>query len=253
VVSGNLATGDIIAVPAGADCVLQAGQSSAISAVQFQLCETARERSSDFPLEATVSALEELLELNERRLEEFSRRPCFELIRGAQDTPELLQNLADYRSIWAAEYRRVLWARQSSCTHTAYQKVFFDDLAAAESKGLLSFTRVSASDPTLEALAQWVAYQMHVVDDAEKLAITCLVLDASEEAWRAHGLPTPEAPRAPGGAQGARTIRRARARILDTEGPETLLRLQQTIDEAWDTMGAIADRLAELTDAGSAR
>jgi hypothetical protein len=107
---------------------------------------------------------------------------------------------------------------------------------------LVRLSSSAARDPILVALADWFTRQMYLLDNVEKVAIVDLVVTAgnaalgrSDDACRfwAHG----HAERA------AET-----ALLLRGEAPHTYARLRAIVAEAWDMVGAMTDRVVELTD-----
>ncbi len=198
-------------------------------------------------------ALDELLSYNNTRVEEFRASPLIEILTGGRLTHESVRGTYfEQRHVWLLGCQNALFARQSSCDDPKFSSEFTTDLREELALHDILASDRRRPDPALSALAGWFSYQMYVVDDVEKLALTHLVLAQANGVreigeLRAFGGDSTGAARAEDQvvARMNRRMESARA-ILDVQTEDALRRVQKTLAEGWDMAQAAAERLAEL-------
>lgn len=185
-----------------------------------------------------------LMAYNQKRLEEFKRRPLFELLRdGTLSDPVRRRVFIDASQVWSQSSRALLLARQACCSDPQYAARFLRDLRAA---GTADYALAGAPehDPALEAMCNWFTYQMFVLDNAEKAVVEI----ASKCACAAYqnvavALLTEYSSHAYDHVNHAITS----ADLLRHQSPRTYARLHTIMGEAWDMLSAVTDRIVELT------
>jgi len=108
-------------------------------------------------------------------------------------------------------------------------------------------------DSIMEAITNWFTYQMFVLDNAEKAAIIHLVIENASAAYHRAARPVLGKyvnnhyfdVHIDGDAEHAAMGER----LLGRETPQTYARLKSVVDEAWNMIGAMTDRVVELTRA----
>ena len=203
-----------------------------------------------------------LLAYNEKRLEEFVQRPIFDLLAdGTLEDPIKRKAYLDTLQIWVDGNQALLFSRQATCADATYQDVFLQHFKEEMGHDVLHKDRAEgdrsrvppARDTIMEAITNWFTYQMYLLDNAEKTAIIHLVIENASSAYHRHAKPAlaryvnnqyfdvhvnaDEQHAAMGEA------------LLQNESPRTYARLRRIIGEAWDMIGAMTDRVAEVTRA----
>ena len=108
--------------------------------------------------------------------------------------------------------------------------------------------RERTRDSTVKALASWFSYQVHLLDDAEKAALL-LAVDGAEATYATRAVPSLGSASSlnlrpmglPRGAYGEGFLRR--------ESPRGYGRVHGVLEESWDMIGAMSDRIVEITRA----
>jgi len=193
-----------------------------------------------------------LMAYNQRRLEEFRRRPLFELLRdGTLADPDRRKVFLDAVQVWLESNRAVALARQACCVDPTYATRFLRDLQ----DGAEAVTGRSAGsirdgdsptepDPALECMSNWFTYQMFVLDNAEKTAVDLAIKCASAAYRNVAVALLPEY-----GSHAYDHVNHAitGAELLRHQSPRTYARLRLVLGEAWDMLSALTDRIVELT------
>jgi len=253
-VTRAVATEDVVVLPGG--CMHGfVGGPQGLFALSIQLGDALAaapvERGHPADPEHTLAGL---LDYNAARLADFERGAIFELWSdGTLDDPTRRENYRDALRSWISRSSALLLVRQASCADAKFSPSFLAQLVEVLGRGMFvdpALVRLSSSaarDPVLVALADWFTRQMYVLDNVEKVALVDLVVTAanaalgrSDEGCRfwAHGYAERAA---------------ESALLLRGEAPHTYARLRSIVGEAWDMIGAMTDRVVELTDPGRAR
>ena len=207
-------------------------------------------------------SLSTLLAYNEERIREFEQRAIFELLAdGTLADPARRKVYLDALQIWVDGNQSLLFSRQATCMDPTYSKMFMRHMQEEIGHDVLHKERADGAhaegpgmrDSIMEAVTNWFAYQMYVLDNAEKTAIIHLVIENASAVYHARAMPVlskyisqeyfdvhVEAD----DVHAAMGIE-----LLRQESPRTYARLQQVVGEAWDMIGAMTDRLVELTRA----
>jgi hypothetical protein len=204
-------------------------------------------------------SLEGILAYNQKRIEEFKRRPMFDLLNdGTLDDPIKRKVFLDTLQIWVDGNQALLFSRQASCVDSQYSGVFLEHMHEEIGHDAMHKHRADgghdvsqAHDPALEAITNWFTYQMFVLDNVEKTAVIHLVIENASIAY--HTAAAPVLSRyvsdeyfnvhtendAEHAAMGEALLRRHSAR--------TYARIRHILGEAWDMLGAMTDRVVEIT------
>jgi mannose-6-phosphate isomerase-like protein (cupin superfamily) len=238
----TVAAEDVVIVPSGCEHGFVSGPRG-LSALSIQLGEVAPPVAREQPADAEHT-LEGLLEYNAARLAEFQGRAIFELWSdGTLDDPIRHAKYHGALSSWIARSSALLLVRLATCADPKYTRPFRARMLEELERGVLAEPSSSAArDPVLCALTDWFTRQMYVLDNVEKVAIFDLVVTEANAAlgsgddegrlW-AHGY----------------AVRTAEtSRLLGGETRETYARLRAIVAEAWDMVGAMTDRVVELTN-----
>jgi len=205
-------------------------------------------------------SLESLLAYNETRIREFGERRVFEMLEnGTLEDARRRKVYLDALQIWVDGNQTLLFSRQATCADPTYEKVFFHHMQEEIGHDLLHKNRAEGEghaeskmrDAVMEAITNWFAYQMYVLDNAEKAAIIHLVIENASVIYHTKAMPVlskfvnkeyfdvhveADDEHAAMGVE-----------LLRHESPGTYQRLQEIVGEAWDMIGAMTDRLVELT------
>ncbi|WP_155769581.1 hypothetical protein [Mycobacterium asiaticum] len=265
----QVGAGNVVVVPPGCHHGFTAGRQG-LSGISIQFGaglytepEQPRVLFADPAAEAGAHA--QLLAWNRDRIEEFGRLPVFDLLAdGTLEDPTKRKVYQDALQIWVDGNQTLLFSRQASVRDPIFEKAFFGHMTEELGHDVLHADRADPDeenaadqeqfrDPIIEAVTDWFAHQMFVLDDVEKAAIVHLVIENASSVYHRKAMPVlakylnnnyfelhVEADDEHA-AIGEELIRRA--------GPRTYQRLQQVLGEAWAMIGAMTNRLVELTRA----
>lgn len=200
-------------------------------------------------------SLEQLLEFSRARAAGFAARPLFDVIPRA-----VLSNVAKRRvlraglGLWVDATESLSATRYASCDDPRYQATFREHLRGCVERGADPSAAAAAPpalrDAALEAISNWFGYQMYVLDNAEKTAIVCLVVDRVTAIFGETLAPAlGECPTGQALALQARTAEQRIAggiELLRHATPRDYSRCLDLVGEAWDMAEALADRLAAM-------
>jgi hypothetical protein len=251
-VTRAVAAEDVVVVPSGCEHGIVSGPRG-LFALCIQLGEAAYHPDRE-PEEDTEHTLLGLFAYNAARVAEFQTRAIFELWSdGTLDDP--LRH-AKYRGAlrpWLAQSSTLLLVRQANCADAKYTQSFLAQLLEELERETIVPPKLAepsvnaARDPVLSALTDWFTRQMYVLDNVEKVAIFDLVVTAANAAL-GH---SDEGCRLWADGYAERTAETSR--LLSGETPHTYARLRSVIAEAWDMVGAMTDRVVELSNSAPLR
>jgi quercetin dioxygenase-like cupin family protein len=251
----SIAKDDVVVVPAGCAHGFVGGPGGlwALS-IQFGEGLYTRPEKARVVFVEDVQTLPALATYAAERLSTFSRGAIFSLLDdGTLSAPVGRAFFLDAIRLLLARYDSLLIARQATCRDEKFESAFRSHLRARASlQAIVSVNVPGRRDSVLEAFLDWFSHQMYVLDNAEKAAITYLVLEPAAQAYWRHGegllaqhLGHKPASPAIGGSQSLATY----LELLRNESAETYGRLRQIVQEAWDMLEAMTDRLVQLTRA----
>lgn len=255
----SVSGGDVVVVPPGRQHGFVGGRDG-LYALSIQFGEglyTAPEKPRVMFAD-TQHTLTALLEYNGKRLNEFVQRPIFDVLSdGTLEDPLRRKAYLDSMQVWLDGNQALLLSRQANCAEPTYARLFARHLEQGLAQGALKkarhfeSTRERLRDPVLEATTNWFSYQMYLLDNAEKTALVHLVIETANAAYQQHAEPvlakyvsdqffgTPPSTGFDPAALGQE--------LLKNESARSYARLQQITGEAWDMIGAMTDRVVELT------
>jgi mannose-6-phosphate isomerase-like protein (cupin superfamily) len=255
-----VAAGEVVVVPAGRQHGFIGGPDGLYAlSIQFGAGLYTQPEAPRVQFTKGEDSLEGLRAYNLSRLNEFVERPIFALLAsGALEDPVKRKVYMDTLQIWVDGNQALLFSRQASCTDAFYKATFLRHMVDEMGHDVLHKERADgpaadpqARDSVLEAITDWFTHQMYVLDNAEKTAIIHLVIENASAAYHARAMPAlakymnkdyfdvhveADAGHAAMGEA-----------LLANECPRTYARLKTVIGEAWDMIGAMTDRVAELT------
>lgn len=255
-----VAKDDVVVVPAGCTHGFVGGPSGLYAlSIQFGEGLDTTPEAPKVLLTQEEDSLEGLLKHNEMRRQEFAQRAIFELLADgtlADENKRKVYN--DTLQIWMDGNQALLYSRQASCVDPTYQTVFHKHMqeeigqdALRERDAGSAPVEGKARDAVMEAVTNWFAYQMYVLDNAEKAAIVHLVIEKASTTYHTAARPalSKYMDDAYFGTQVDSDDEHARMgqELLKDESPRTYWKLRKVVDEAWDMIGAMTDRVVELT------
>lgn len=262
-----VAKDDVVVVPAGCTHGFVAGEQD-LHALSIQFGEglyTTPEKPRVL-FAGEEATLKGLLEHNEMRRLAFLKRPIFDLLRdGTLEDANRRKVYMDTLQIWVDGNQALLYSRQANCADEEFRSVFLkhmqeevghDAMHRDRAEGKVEASEEPA-DAVMAAITNWFTYQMYVLDNAEKAAIIHLVIENASATY--HEVARPALARylndeyfdvhveadANHAAMGEALLR--------NETLKTYARLREIVDEAWDMIGAMTDRVVELTRAAPAQ
>lgn len=241
----TVAAEDVVVVPSGCRHGFVGGPQG-LFALSIQLGEERFASASESP--EAQHTLASLLEYNDQRLQQFRQRALFELIvSGTLDDPIRRATCRDALRLWAAHSARLLLVRQAGCTDPKFVQVFMSEVTAELERGTSVAHAVTSPssrnfrDPTLRAFADWFTRQMYLLDNVEKVAVLDLVVVSANAAL--------------GQIDEACRFWEDRAEslfdaslLLRGQSSRSYARLHSIVAEAWDMLGAMTDRIVEVTN-----
>ncbi|HET6612204.1 MAG TPA: AraC family ligand binding domain-containing protein [Kofleriaceae bacterium] len=253
--------GDIVVVPPGCQHGFIGGPDGLYAlSVQFGKGLYTHPETPRVVFSSEGFSLDDLLAHNQRRLRQFIEKPIFSLLaEGTLEDANKRQRFLDALQIWVDGNQTLLFARQASCRDPSFQKTFLEHLQDETGHDEMHADRQDPTpapsapvrDSVLEAITSWFPYQMMVLDNIEKAAIIHLVIENASAAY--HRMAKPHLAKyvnteyfdvhieADGGHA------ELGEKMLVNQLPKTYLRLRDIIDEAWDMIGAMTDRVTQLT------
>ncbi len=208
-------------------------------------------RKSAFNQEFT---LEMLLNYNQQRLQAFKQRPLFTLIQdGTLADINKRQIFLNSMQIWTEGNQTLLFARQGTCHDPEFRSVFLkhlqeevghDDLYNARPDSKTGFR-----DALMTAITTWFLHQMFVLDNLEKAVIIHLVIESASDEY--HQIAKPHLVKYLNDAYfEAHEVDVQHVamgvKLLSGYNSKVYRRLQTVMDDAWNMLTAMVDRVAYL-------
>jgi len=208
--------------------------------------------------------LAQLCAHNRERLGRFEQKPFFRILGdGTLEDSNRRRTFLDALQVWVNGNQTLLFTRQGTCRDPSYAPIFLKHLHEEMGHDRLHADRQDGGhpgaapetstvrDPALEAITSWFPYQMLVLDNVEKAAIIHLVIENASISY--HRIAKPHLARyvnteyfdvhlavdAEHAALGEELLR--------NQHPRTYRRLKVIIDDAWDMLEAMTDRVTDLT------
>lgn len=198
-------------------------------------------------------SLARLLELSQRRAQSFRTKPMFELLgSGTLASASKRRAFLEALRVWLDGMETLSVSRYASCNDPLFQPAFREHLLTFIEPGKARVsTGGSKRDPALEALTHWFSHQMYVLDNAEKTAIVCLVVDKVNALLRsgvarAWGEPLAGELFGALGRDGDAALARG-VELLAHGTPAMYARWLELVAEAWDMADTVTERVAAVT------
>ena len=262
----SLREGDVVVVPAGCEHGFVGGPDGLYAlSVQFGEGLYTEPTTPLVVFAADEYDLDQLVAHNEARLQEFHGKRIFSIMRdGTLEDPIKRRTFLDALQIWVDGNQTLLFTRQATCRDPFYEPIFFKHLQEEVGHEVLHANREddgrsaledpsppAMRDPALEAITSWFPYQMLMLDNIEKVAIIHLVIEHASIAY--HQLAKPHLARYVNTEYFDVHIEADSEHaalgvdLLQNQSAKTYLRLKEIVDEAWDMLGAMVDRVTDLT------
>ncbi len=212
------------------------------------------QRKSKLSSEEKISSLEELMNYNAKRYQQFIAKPFFEIIAdGTLNNNRRRAKFLNALQIFSDNFQYVMFTRQATCRDEHYSPVFLSHLKdeIGHDDLLRKREHVKAEkDPILKAISAWFSYQMFILDNVEKAAIVHLVLETTGDYY--HNFARAKLAEAVNSdyyevhAVHDSDHAEMGIELIKTAGLKTYYRLHEIIEEAWNMMDAMVDRVYEL-------
>ncbi len=206
--------------------------------------------------EVAKDPLAVLLEKNRIYREAYKNNLIFNFVTGdAVNDPIQRGRLLDTIQVWSNFFQRAVLARSAFCEDPRYSGIFQDhlkeefghneNLASDRGEGLLKVW-----DPILEATSSWFAWKMLTLDNAEKLVLVHLVLEAAATVFHivAHPIMSKfrETDHFATHHDGDQIHETMGISLLTNLDPHSLTRLETVQKQGWDMMNTLCARMAEI-------
>jgi mannose-6-phosphate isomerase-like protein (cupin superfamily) len=247
--SGPVKEGDAIAIPANSPYGF-----TAVAEPGLQLLRLGFHTKSNGATRE-ITSLEALLARNEERTAQFLKNPFFDLLRD--DTLTDPAKLAVFRPtvrVFSDWFQTLLFTREATCFDDTFRSTFADHFREEVGHNELLGERkrdTPVRDSVLNALLSWFSYQMIVLDNVEKAVLVHLVLETAGHHFESLGS-------ANASLRKDTSAKYFEAHAADDQHkdmvsglitgchPRTYQRLGVLLDEGWDTLGEITNRMAFL-------
>lgn len=254
-VEQSINAGDTVLVPSGSLHGFR-GVGEGFWALSIQFNGKALYENSITPsvsFEATESAIDKLLNRNKQHLEAYSRSDLMQLLDSVAIHNTATQEvLLDCLQTWSDYFQRLLLLRAALSQHSEHQCVAADHLK--DELGHNDNLRAQRGgkhgriwDATMQSVMEWFKHRIMVVSDIEKTLLMHLIIEASGEVFhkkasaifsdmlhfQEHGDDDGDH-----AAYGVALLKKASAaEVNDLLGP---------LDEGWQMMTLLCDRMAEM-------
>lgn len=202
--------------------------------------------------------LDELLKFNEQRMQSLFKNRFFEMIQdGTLEDANKRKIFLDALQVWTDKNQLLLMSRQAMCVDDNYSRQFLQHFKEEVNHDLLFKDRDDPDekyDEIIDAIACWFILQMYQLDNVEKAAIIHLVIEnasdyyhklarpllnkfVNDEYFKVHEADTEHA--------------QWGIDLLQGYNERVYLRLKEIIEQAWDMLEAMTNRVVELTEGKS--
>ncbi|MFG2640361.1 cupin domain-containing protein [Streptomyces sp. NPDC048370] len=186
---GMLAEGDTVCVPPGSLHGFETAPGEEFHGLSVQFEGAGLYEDEVGPrvrfTEAATAAYTDLERLNAARLRRYEEHRLFEPFDDGRigADPELRRRFLSALYVWSVYFQRMLYARQALCVDPVLREVYAGHLREEFGHDVLLRERHGVAtdvyDPILEAAGNWFLMQMHGADEAAKIVIVHMVVEAS--------------------------------------------------------------------------
>lgn len=254
-VEQSIKAGDTVLVPSGALHGFR-GVGEGFWALSIQFNGKALYENSVTPsvsFESTESAIDKLLNRNKQHLDAYSRSGLMQLLDSVAIHNRSLQEvLLDCLQTWSDYFQRLLLLRAALSQHSEHQCVAVDHLR--DELGHNDNLRAQRGgkhgkiwDATMQSVMEWFKHRMMVASDIEKTILMHLVIETSGEVFHKKAaaifrkMPHFQEHGDDDGDHAAYGIA-----LLKTTTSAEVKDLFDPLDEAWQMMTLLCDRMAEI-------
>ncbi len=230
--SQTVAAGQVVAVPAGCEHGFIGGLGGLHAfSIQFGPGLYTHPEEPRVVFAEDKSNIDQLMVHNEQRLEQFLKKPFFNMLKdGTLQDPKKWDIFLNCMKIWV-EGHNTPWFSQRQSVQQNIESEFFD--------------------PILESIVDWFLYQMLVLDHFEKAIIVHWVIEKASAKY--HKLAKPHFP-----PDKYKKYFHLHLKIdkkdtsldkltLLNQTPATYRRLKDIINQSWDMLETMVDRVFDLT------
>jgi hypothetical protein len=239
--------GDVIILSAGAEYLFTGVGAEGLQALHL----TFGGRSGDGL--APVLTREGLLARNEERARAMLQTPYFQLLQnGTLSSPDKRRQFRTCIRVFSDAFQRLLFTRQAMCRDEKFDSTFHEHLR--EELGHNRLLRgpddsPPLPDPVLHATSTWFCQRMLLLDNLDK-AVVNIVLETAGYHFHTLAQPAFAADDCAGyfstHAEADAEHQGVGLDLLQGAHPTTYLRLHRVLEETWDMLGAMTNRIATL-------
>ncbi len=199
--------------------------------------------------------LQQLLDYNQQRLQIFLKCSLFTLIQdGTLADAKKRQIFLDSLQIWTEGNQILLLSRQATCCDPNFQTIFLKHFQEEIGHDELYNDRTNKStvkDAIMTAITTWFVHQMFVLDNIEKATIIHLVIESASDVY--HKITQPNlAPYIKDAYFKAHDVDAQHiamgVQLLSGYSSKVYQRLYTIIEDAWDMLTAMVDRVFYLVN-----
>ena len=194
---------------------------------------------------------EDVLQYSKERLHRIKQTPCFMMMKNKEPlSHEQKLKFLDCLQLFSNHFQHMMFVRQATCLDPRYRHVFTEHLQEEFGHDLLLEQRdnkTELKDPVLDATLGWFTHQMYIRDNVEKAVIVHMVVESPADEF--HGLAH---------AMLADLIRsnfferheeaddnhsNMADQLLQDQHPMVYPRIKALLEEAWDMLETVLNRI----------
>lgn len=204
---------------------------------------------------AVPRAEERLLETNEKYYQIFQKKPFFEMIKSGVLVKDerKREKFFNYVQIFSDYFQTMMQTRQAFCRDERFSKIFLEHFHEELGHDHLLRQRKNIAtvwDPVLVAIYTWFVHQMQVLDNIEKAVVMHLVLEKTGDYYHSLGnqylSKYVESEYYEVHAEHDEDHSNMIVDLLPGYPDFVYERLSQLLDESWNMMYVMVDRIYEL-------
>jgi hypothetical protein len=238
--------GDTVTVPAGRQYGFRSAGPTAFEALHVIF-------SSKEPARTGHLTVAGLFAHNNARAAALLQTRYFQLLRdGSLESRDDRARFRNYIRVFSDAFQTFIFTRQAMCRESRYSKMFNEHLVEEIGHNKMLAGRaddIEVSDPILRATSSWFCHQMIVLDNVEKTIVNVALETAG---YHFHTIAQPTfadddcANYFASHAEGDEHHKDVGRDMLEGQSPEVYARLHAILDDAWDMLGAMTSRIADL-------
>lgn len=267
----SLNAGDIVIIPENTDHGFTGagGEGMYALSIQFEehsLYARGRDANVTFVPESEVIVNAEqvydfnsLKKYNQKKMDEFSKIRFFSAMEnGTYDNPLNRQMFMNCLQYWSNIFQDIVLLRKVTSKNKMFTKIADEHLEEEIGHNKLLLGREGAqdiSDPILHATSQWWPYQMLIMDNIEKSVLVHMVLEASGTEFHRHANKVFKSEVQSNYFDLHEECDEGHSELADHllmgHPPEMYANLACVLDEGWEMLSALFERILLLVEENS--